>query len=123
MNLRSPSVSGGRIRACNTPVSSGSGDPGLVLRLPAGQTIDANRFKTLTVEYDYEGPFSTRNGPGGGMVARIFWNDSRGRHPTKGIHLYPNQRWFQIRLTTRAPSSRASSRARAWRPAHPGPAR
>lgn len=98
VNLRSPRVENGRIQACNTPVSSGSGDPGLVLRLPGGRPIDADRFRTLTVEYSYDGPFSTRNGPGGGMVARVFWNDSRGRHPTKGIHLYPNERWFQIRL-------------------------
>ncbi len=93
-------VSGRRFRGCNIAVNTGKeGDPGLVLSLPGGRAIDANRFKTLTFEYSYEGSFSARTVPGGGMVARVFWSNAAGRHPTMGIHLYPNERVVTIPLT------------------------
>jgi hypothetical protein len=93
-------VSGNRFNACNTVVNTGKeGDPGMVMNLPGGKLIDADRFKTLTFEYSYQGTFSAFTRPGGGMVARIFWFDGRGtRHATNGIHLYPNERVVQIRL-------------------------
>jgi hypothetical protein len=93
-------VEGNRFKACNTVVNTGKeGDPGMVMNLPSGRLIDANRFKTLTFEYSYEGTFSAFTRPGGGMVARIFWFDGNGvRHATNGIHLYPNERVVQIRL-------------------------
>ena len=92
-------ASGGRFHACNVPVNTGKeGDPGMQLNMPGGRTIDANRFKTLTFEYSYDGSFSARTVPGGGMVARVFWFDAKGRHPSQGIHLYPNERVVQIRL-------------------------
>ncbi len=90
-------VSNNRLRACTIGTASGQ-FPGLVFNLNGG-TIDANRFKTLTFEYSYEGPFSTRPIPGGGTFARVFWFDERGlRHPTNAIHLYPNESIVQIRL-------------------------
>ena len=90
-------VSNNRLRACTIGTATGQ-FPGLVFNLNGG-TIDANRFKTLTFEYSYEGPFSTRPIPGGGTFARVFWFDERGlRHPTNAIHLYPNESIVQIRL-------------------------
>jgi hypothetical protein len=98
VHLRSVSVGDGRYSACNISTSNKDGDPGVVMNLPGGKPIDANRFKTLTVEYSYEGSYSARTVPGGGTVARVFWFNARGRHPTKSIHLYPNEHVFTIRL-------------------------
>lgn len=72
--------------------------PGLVFNMQ-GKLIDADRFKTLTFEYSYDGPFSARPVPGAGTFARVFWFDTAGnRHPTNAIHLYPNEKIVQIRL-------------------------
>ncbi len=98
VHLRSTSVGDGHYSACNIATSNKDGDPGVVMNLPGGKPIDANRFKTLTVEYSYEGSYSAKTVPGGGTVARVFWFNARGRHPTKSIHLYPNEHVFTIRL-------------------------
>ena len=99
INLRSVGAAGNRLSGCNVATGSLNGDPGLLMNLPSGLPIDANRFKTLTVVYSYSGPFSVKNVKGGGMVARVFWFDARGiRYNTKGIHLYPNETSVTIRL-------------------------
>ena len=88
----------GKFQGCNVPIKGDFGMSGLVFNLPGRLAIDANRFKTLTVEYSYRGPFSSKKGAGGGTVARVIWTNGAGRHRTKGIHLYPNEHVFQIRL-------------------------
>ncbi len=94
-------VSNNRLRACTIGTSANQ-FPGLIFNLNGG-TIDANRFKTLTFEYSYDGAFSTKPTPGGGAFARVFWFDERGnRHPTNAIHLYPNESIVQIRLDSEA---------------------
>ena len=99
VHLRSVRVADHRFYGCNTATNDTNGDPGMVMSLPGGQPIDANRFKTLTVVYSYEGPFSVKNVKGGGMVGRVFWFDVKGtRHATNGVHLYPNDNTFTIRL-------------------------
>ncbi len=91
-------VQGNQFRSCSLGTSTGQ-FPGIMLNMPGGRSIDADRFTTLTFEYSYEGSFSTRPVPGGGAFARVFWFDSAGnRHPTKAIHLYPNEHVVQIRL-------------------------
>jgi hypothetical protein len=91
-------VQGNQFRGCSLGTSTGQ-FPGIMLNMPGGRTIDADRFKTLTFEYSYDGSFSTRPVPGGGAFARVFWFDPAGnRHPTQAIHLYPNERVVQIRL-------------------------
>jgi hypothetical protein len=73
--------------------------PGLVFNLPSGP-IDASRFKRLTFEYSYPGPFSARPVNGGGAFARVFWFSPDGkRHPTNAIHLYPNENVVSVDLT------------------------
>ena len=90
-----------RLSACTIGTATNQ-FPGLVFNMNGG-TIDANRFKTLTFEYSYEGAFSTKPTPGGGAFARVFWFDERGnRHPTNAIHLYPNENIVQIRLDSEA---------------------
>lgn len=97
VGLRAGTTFGGNtLSGCTVGTSSGQ-FPGLVMNLPAGP-IDANRFKTLTFEYSYDGAFSSRPVAGGGRFARVFWNDATGRHPTNSIHLYPNERIVSIRL-------------------------
>jgi hypothetical protein len=91
-------VQGNQFRGCSLGTSTGQ-FPGIMLNMPGGRAIDADRFKTLTFEYSYEGSFSTRPVPGGGAFARVFWFDPAGnRHPTQAIHLYPNERVVQVRL-------------------------
>lgn len=73
--------------------------PGLVFNLPSGP-IDASRFKRLTFEYSYPGPFSARPVNGGGTFARVFWFSPDGkRHPTNAIHLYPNENVVSVDLS------------------------
>lgn len=91
-------VSNNRFSGCSIGTSTGQ-FPGLVFNMPGGAVIDANRFKTLTFEYTYEGEFSAQHRPGGGAFARVFWFSPDGkRHPTNAIHLYPNESVAQIRL-------------------------
>ena len=96
--LPGSSIDNGKFKGC----SVGTGTlqfPGLVFNLPSGP-IDATRFKTLTFEYSYPGPFSARPVNGGGTFARVFWFSPEGkRHPTNAIHLYPNESIAQIDLT------------------------
>ncbi len=92
------SVANNRFSGCSLGTSTGQ-FPGLVFNMPGGALIDANRFKTLTFEYSYEGDFSAQHRPGGGAFARVFWFSPDGkRHPTNAIHLYPNENVAQIRL-------------------------
>ena len=98
VNLRAARVAGNRFEACNVAADR-IGDPGMVMNLPGGVPIDADRFKSLTVVYRYDGPFSVKNVRGGGVVARVFWFDEHGaRHPTRSIVLYPNEHVVTVRL-------------------------
>jgi hypothetical protein len=91
-------VAGNRFSGCTLGTSTRH-FPGLILNMPNGKAIDAGRFKTLTFEYSYQGPFSSRPTIDGGTFARVFWFDAAGRrHPTNAIHLYPNQSVVQVRL-------------------------
>ncbi len=91
-------IAGNRFSGCTIGTSTRS-FPGLIFNMPNGKTIDADRFKTLTFEYSYEGPFSSRPTVDGGTFARVFWFDAAGRrHPTNAIHLYPNENVVQVRL-------------------------
>ena len=87
---------GNTVSGCTVGTASGQ-FPGLVMSLPAGP-IDANRFKTLTFEYSYDGAFSVKPVAGGGRFARVFWTDATGRHPTQSIALYPNEHIVSVRL-------------------------
>jgi hypothetical protein len=92
------SIEGGQFKGCSIGTSTLQ-FPGLVFNLPSGP-IDAARFKTLTFEYSYLGPFSARPVNGGGTFARVFWFSPDGkRHPTNAIHLYPNENVVQVDLT------------------------
>lgn len=92
------SIENGQFKGCSIGTSTLQ-FPGLVFSLPSGP-IDASRFKTLTFEYSYPGPFSARPVNGGGTFARVFWFSPDGkRHPTNAIHLYPNENVVQIDLT------------------------
>jgi hypothetical protein len=91
-------VEGGQFKGCTIGTSTLQ-FPGLVFNLPSGP-FDAARFKTLTFEYSYPGPFSARPVNGGGTFARVFWFSPDGkRHPTNAIHLYPNETVAQVDLT------------------------
>ena len=96
--LPGSSVSEGKFKGCSIGTSTLQ-FPGLVFKLPSGP-VDAARFKTLTFEYRYPGPFSARPVNGGGTFARVFWFSPDGkRHPTNAIHLYPNENVVQVDLT------------------------
>jgi hypothetical protein len=91
-------IEGGQFKGCSIGTSTLQ-FPGLVFSLPSGP-FDAARFKTLTFEYSYPGPFSARPVNGGGTFARVFWFSPDGkRHPTNAIHLYPNENVAQVDLT------------------------
>ncbi len=96
--LPGSSITGGNFKGCSIGTSTLQ-FPGLVFNLASGP-IDAARFKTLTFEYSYPGPFSARPVNGGGTFARVFWFSPDGkRHPTNAIHLYPNENVVQVDLT------------------------
>ncbi len=91
-------VEGNRFSGCTLGTNTRH-FPGLIFNMPNGKAIDAGRFKTLTFEYSYQGPFSSRPTIDGGTFARVFWFDAAGgRHPTNAIHLYPNESVVQVRL-------------------------
>jgi hypothetical protein len=91
-------IESGQFKGCSLGTSTLQ-FPGLVFTLPSGP-FDAARFKTLTFEYTYPGPFSARPVNGGGTFARVFWFSPDGkRHPTNAIHLYPNENVAQVDLT------------------------
>ena len=107
------SVTGGVLRACNTPVGAATGDPNVVLRLPGGP-IDAGRFHRLVVTMRYEGPFSLNPGPGGGSLLRVVWRDgNRVRHVSQDIVTYPNEPVIVADLRTSPPGA-ASEDGAAW---------
>lgn len=92
------SVANGRFSGCSLGTATGK-FPQVFFNLPGGKAIDANRFKTFTFEYSYQGTFNSRPVPGGGSFGRVFWYDAGGgRHPTSAIHTYPNERAVQVRL-------------------------
>ncbi len=89
--VASSSISGGALRACNTPTSASTGDAAFTLRLPSG-SIDADRFGRLVVALRQDGPVSLAFGPGGGMNMRVVWRDgAKRRHVSKDIVMYNNE--------------------------------
>ncbi len=89
-NVKSSSISGGLLSACNAGSAGTTSDPFVVLNLPAGQ-LDADKFHTVAFRYSFDGPFSLEFGNGGGTLARIVWHDSSGKtHESRDIVTYPN---------------------------------
>jgi hypothetical protein len=103
--VKSSSVSGGTVAACNSHASKSTGDPHVVLALPGGP-INADIFYTLVVSYRYQGAFSLTEGSGGGSLLRVAWKDSAGkRHVSQDIVTYPNERIITVPLRTSPPSA------------------
>ncbi len=109
------------LRADNATVSVANGvisgvnagpamnDPSVTLRVP--KAFQGDDFHRMTVRWSYDGPFSLKDSPGGGMNARIVWRIA-GTPPTatgkdlqesRDIVMYPTESEFTVDLASNPP--------------------
>jgi hypothetical protein len=97
-------VEGGHVVGVNAPPAMN--DPSVTVKVP--KAFYGDDFHRMTVKWSFEGPFSLRDEPGGGMNARIVWRIA-GTPPTstgldlqesRDIVMYATEPQFTLNLKT-----------------------
>jgi hypothetical protein len=97
-------VEGGRILGVNA--LPGLNDPSVTMKLT--RAFNGADFHRMTVKWGFEGPFSLRDEPGGGMNARIVWRiagtaptpDGQDLQEGRDVVMYPYESQFTVDLAT-----------------------
>jgi hypothetical protein len=93
-NLDSISFANGQMHECNT-----SNDP--VVRLPLAAPIDGWLYHHLSMRITYDGGWGLGNVPGGGLVARVYYElaDVPGEQVSEDIVVYPGANDIDLDLS------------------------
>jgi hypothetical protein len=112
----------GRIESGLFAGTSTSNDP--FLALPLGPDLNTDRYRRLTLDACYDGPFGLADAPGGGMVGRMAWMP-RGTGTwteTQDFVVFPGCHRMTIDLATADPGAlndEASGLITGWRGVRP----
>jgi hypothetical protein len=102
-------IENGRINGVNA--APGMNDPSVTMKVT--KAFRGEDFHRMTVKWGFEGPFSLRDEPGGGMNARIVWRimgtpptpDGQDLQESRDIIMYPNETEFTVDLATNPASA------------------
>jgi hypothetical protein len=103
------SVAGGRVNGVNA--APGMNDPSVTMKVT--KAFNGNDFHRMTVKWGFEGPFSLRDEPGGGMNARVVWRimgtkptaDGQDLQEGRDVVMYPYESEFTVDLATNPASA------------------
>jgi hypothetical protein len=102
-------VGGGRVDGINA--LPGMNDPSVTMKLT--KAFNGNDFHRMTVKWGFDGPFSLRDEPGGGMNARVVWRimgtaptpDGQDLQEGRDVVMYPYESEFTVDLATNPASA------------------
>ncbi len=102
-------VEGGQIHGVNA--LPGMNDPSVTMKVPVA--FNGDDFHRMTVKWSFDGPFSLRDEPGGGMNARIVWRiagtpptpDGKDLQESRDVVMYPTESEFTVDLKTNPASA------------------
>ena len=102
-------VEGGQIHGINA--LPGMNDPSVTMKVPVA--FNGDDFHRMTVKWSFDGPFSLRDEPGGGMNARIVWRiagtpptpDGKDLQESRDVVMYPTESEFTVDLKTNPASA------------------
>ena len=102
-------VADGQIHGVNS--APALNDPSVTLKVPVA--FNGNDFHRMTVKWSFDGPFSLRDEPGGGMNARVVWRiagtaptpDGRDLQESRDVVMYPTEKEFTVDLKTNPASA------------------
>jgi hypothetical protein len=97
-------VEGGQVNGVNA--LPGMNDPSVTMKVPVA--FNGSDFHRATVKWSFDGPFSLRDEPGGGMNARLVWRiagtpptaDGQDLQESRDVVMYPTEREFTVDLAT-----------------------
>jgi hypothetical protein len=103
------SVANGQVNGVNA--GPAMNDPSVTMRVP--KAFKGDDFHRMTVKWSYDGSFSLKDSPGGGMNARVVWRIA-GTPPTangkdlqesRDIIMYPTEPDFTVDLASNPPAA------------------
>lgn len=102
-------VENGQIHGVNA--LPGMNDPSVTVKVPVA--FNGDDFHRMTVKWSFDGPFSLRDEPGGGMNARIVWRiagtpptpDGKDLQESRDVVMYPTESEFTVDLKTNPASA------------------
>jgi hypothetical protein len=102
-------VEGGQVHGVNA--LPGMNDPSVTMKVPVA--FNGNDFHRATVKWSFDGPFSLRDEPGGGMNARLVWRiagtaptpDGQDLQESRDVVMYPTEPEFTVDLATNPASA------------------
>jgi hypothetical protein len=102
-------LNGGQLHGVNA--APGMNDPSVTMKVPVA--FKGEDFHRMTVRWSFDGPFSLKDSPGGGMNARIVWRiagtpptpDGKDLQESRDIIMYPTEKEFTVDLATNPASA------------------